>query len=126
MLRAVRSGKQPAADRLVFEFDGNGLPAWQVEYLDGPARDCGSGDAVRLAGVAFLQVRFTGGRAHTDQGKPAAGPQRRALALPVARELVRTCDFEGEVTWVLGVSRPALFSAKALGTPSRLVIDLAH
>lgn len=126
MLRAVRSGKQPAADRIVFEFDGTGLPAWQVEYLDGPARDCGSGDAVRSAGVAVLQVRFTGARAHTSQGKQAAGAQRRALALPVARELVRTCDFEGEVTWVLGVSRPALFTAKALSAPSRLVIDLAH
>ena len=126
VLRAVRSGKQPAADRLVFEFDGAGLPAWQLEYLDGPARDCGSGDAVRVAGAAFLQVRFTGARAHNNQGKSVAGPQRRALALPVARELVRTCDFEGEVTWVLGVSRPAVLSAKALSKPSRLVIDLAH
>jgi len=126
VLRAVRTGKQAAADRLVFEFDGAGLPAWQLEYLDGPARDCGSGDAVQVAGAALLQVRFTGARAHTDQGKPAAGPQRRALALPVARELVRTCDFEGEVTWVLGVSRPAVFTAKALSKPSRLVIDLGH
>ena len=126
MLRAVRSGKQPGADRLVFEFEGAGLPGWQAEYVDSPVRACGSGDPVPVSGAAWLQVRFNGARAHTDQGKPAGGPPRRALAQPVARELVRTCDFEGEVTWVVGVARPAHFTAKPLSAPSRLVIDLAH
>lgn len=126
VLRAVRSGRQSDADRLVFEFDTAGLPAWQIEYVDPPVRDCGSGDPVPVAGSAWLQVRFTGAHAHTEQGKPSSGPRRRALSQKVARELVRICDFEGEVIWVIGVARPNPYTARAFSRPSRLVIDIAH
>lgn len=126
ILRAVRSGRHPDADRLVFEFDTPGLPAWQIEYVDRPVRDCGSGDPVPVAGSAWLQIRFTGAHAHTEQGKATSGPRRRALSQKVARELVRICDFEGEVTWVVGVARPNPYTASAFSDPSRLVIDIAH
>ena len=126
ILRAVRVGLQPHAERVVFEFNDTKLPAWQVEYVDRPVRDCGSGDAVPVAGEAWLQVRFTGAQAHTEKGASSGGPRRRALAQPIARELVRTCDFEGEVTWVVGVSRPNGYTAKSMTAPYRLVIDIAH
>ncbi|MES3024105.1 MAG: hypothetical protein V4857_21265 [Pseudomonadota bacterium] len=126
ILRAVRSGKQAGADRLVFEFDSTGLPAWHVEYVDKPVRDCGSGDPVPVAGDAWLQIRFTGAQAHTEQGASTSGPRRRALSQTLARELVRTCDFEGEVTWVIGVARPNPYKTLALTGPSRLVVDIAH
>ena len=125
VLRAVRNGKQPEADRVVFEFESK-LPAWQVEYVDRPVRDCGSGDAVQVAGDAWLQVRFTGAQAHTEKGVATGGARRRSLAQPIARELVRTCDFEGEVTWVIGVARPNAYTAKTMTAPYRLVIDIAH
>lgn len=125
-MRAVRIGKQPGADRLVFEFDTPGLPEWKVEYVDRPVRDCGSGDTVPVAGDAWLQIRFSGAQAHTEQGASTSGPRRRPLAQTIARELVRTCDFEGEVTWVVGVAKPNPYTARALASPSRLVIDIAH
>ena len=56
ILRAVRVGLQPHAERVVFEFNDTKLPAWQVEYVDRPVRDCGSGDAVPVAGEAWLQT----------------------------------------------------------------------
>lgn len=126
IVRAVRIGKQPGADRLVFEFDTPGLPEWKVEYVDRPVRDCGSGDTVPVAGDAWLQIRFSGAQAHTEQGASTSGPRRRPLAQTIARELVRTCDFEGEVTWVVGVAKPNPYTARALASPSRLVIDIAH
>ena len=126
ILRAVRVGGHPGLDRLVFEFDGTGLPAWHVEYVDRPVRDCGSGDAVRVAGDAWLQVRFGGAHAHTPEGVPTSGPRRREVGLRVLRELVRTCDFEAEVTWVAGLARPNPYTARVLAGPSRLVIDIAH
>lgn len=126
ILRMVRAGKQPGVDRLVFEFDSPGLPAWHVEYVDRPVRDCGSGDAVPVAGDAWLKIRFTGAQAHTEKGEATSGPRRRPLAQAIARELVRTCDFEGEVSWVLGVARPNPYVARAMTAPSRLVIDIAH
>lgn len=126
ILRAVRVGKQPGADRLVFEFDTAGLPEWDVEYVDRPVRDCGSGDVVPVAGDAWLQIRFTGAQGHSEKGESTSGPRRRPLAQPIARELVRTCDFEGEVTWVVGVARPNPYTPRMMVEPSRLVIDIAH
>lgn len=126
VLRAVRSAKQAGFDRLVFEFDTAGLPAWNVEYVDKPVLDCGSGEPVKVAGDAWLQVRFSGAHAHTEKGKPTSGPRRRPLAQTIARELVRICDFEGEVTWVIGVSRPNPYTPRIMSAPSRLVIDIAH
>ena len=126
ILRAVRVGTHPGLDRLVLEFDGTGLPAWHVEYVDRPVRDCGSGDPVPVAGDAWLQVRFHGAHAHTPEGASTSGPRRREVGLTVLRELVRTCDFEAEVTWVAGLARPNPYTARALAGPSRLVIDIAH
>lgn len=125
-MRKVRSGRHPGVDRLVFEFDSAGLPAWHVEYVDRPVRDCGSGEAVPVAGDAWLQIRFTGAQAHTDIGEATSGPRRQVLAQKNARELVRTCDFEGEVTWVLGVAHPTPYKTIVLTKPSRLVLDIAH
>ena len=126
VLRAVRSARQPGFDRVVFEFDTAGLPAWNVEYVDKPVLECGSGEPVKVAGDAWLQIRFTGAQAHTEQGKSTSGPRRRPLAQAVAKELVRICDFEGEVTWVIGVSRPNPYTPRIMTAPSRLVIDIAH
>ena len=126
ILRAVRTGQHTGSDRLVFEFDGSGLPAWQVEYVDRPVRDCGSGEPVPLAGDAWLQIVFTGAQAHTDAGAPTSGARRRTLNQPVMRELVHTCDFEGQVIWVVGVARPNAYLPTVLAAPSRLVIDITH
>lgn len=126
VLRAVRSAKQDGFDRLAFEFDTDGLPAWNVEYVDKPVVNCGSGEPVKVAGDAFLQIRFTGAQAHSESGKSTSGPRRRPLAQAIARELVRTCDFEGEVTWVIGLVRPNPYTPRIMSKPSRLVIDIAH
>ena len=126
ILRAVRVGRQPGADRLVFEFDGAGLPAWRVEYVDQPVRDCGSGEPVPIAGGAWLQIRFSGANAHTEAGEGTSGPRRRALTLPVLRELVRICDFEAEVAWVAGVASRNRYTPRVLPDPPRLVLDIAH
>lgn len=126
ILRALRVGEQPGADRLVFEFDGVGLPAWSVEYVDRPVYECGSGDAVRLPGDAWLQVRFIGARAHTEAGEGTTGPKLRTFDHANLLALARTCDFEGEVTWVAAVRRPEGYTPLVLDAPARLVVDIAH
>ena len=126
ILRAVRIGEHAGHDRVVFEFDGEGLPAWRVEYVDRPVTDCGAGHAVPVAGGAWLQVRFSGAHAHTPAGVPTSGPARRSANHPALRELVRTCDFEAEVTWVAGLASATPYTPRVLSAPARLVIDIAH
>lgn len=126
ILRAVRTGVQPGADRLVFEFEGRGLPKWHIEYVDRPVYDCGAGEAIRLPGDAWLMVRFSGARAHDDAGQGTTGPKLRTLDHPNLIALARICDFEAEVTWVAAVRTPKGYTPRVLADPSRLVVDIAH
>lgn len=125
VLRAVRSANQQGFDRVAFEFDSAGLPAWRAEYVERPI-NCGSGEPVRVAGNAWLQISFTGAHAHTERGESTGGPRRKKLSQPIARELVRTCAFEGEITYVIGVAKPNAYTPRTMSAPSRLVIDLTH
>ena len=125
ILRAVRIGRHEGFDRIVFEFDSVGLPQWHVGYVDAPVIQCGSGEAMAVDGTAWLQVRFNGANAHTEAGEATSGPARRTVGLPV-EEVVRTCDFEAEVTWVAGVSGKQPYRPRVLADPSRLAIDVAH
>lgn len=125
-LRAVRTGSHDAFDRVVFAFDGDALPGVHLEYVDRPSRACGSGEPVRLEGEGWLAVRFEPARAHTEAGKATLPKRREMPALVVVREWALTCDFEADVTLVLGLAAPAGYRTAVLQAPLRLVIDVRH
>lgn len=125
-LRAVRSGRHEGFDRVVFEFEGAAVPGYRLEYVDRPVRKCGSGHATEVAGQGWLEVRITPARAHNDQGRPTVTDRERRLSLGVLRELELTCDFEADVTWVLGVASPNRYRVQELSSPARLVVDVRH
>jgi hypothetical protein len=126
MLRDVRVGRNPGFDRVVFEFEGTRLPGYRLEYIDGPARRCGSGDEVRLLGQGLLQVRLEPARAHTEAGRETMTEREMKPGLPVLLELEQVCDFEGQVEWVLGTRGPHRYRVMELQAPTRLVVDVRH
>ena len=126
VLKAIRTGRHEGFDRIVFEFEGDEVPGYHVEYIDKPVRACGSGDVVPLAGDGWLQVRFEPARAHTDEGKPTLGSRELVPKLPNLLELKSTCDFEGQVEWVAGVGSPNGFRVLELAKPARFVVDIKH
>ncbi len=119
----VRTAAHAAFDRLVFEFEG-GVPAYSVERLDGPARECGSGRPVDVAAPAGLRVRFQATSAHTDAGQPTVGNRSRQPALDRLRTLRMTCDFEGVVAWAAGLAAAPKVRILQLSSPPRLVVDV--
>ncbi len=125
-LREVRSARHEAYDRVVFEFAGNEMPTYYIEYIDKPVRACGSGDVVPLAGDGWLEVRFSDARAHTPEGQPTITDRTRSPNLPIVKDLRITCDFEAEVTWVAGVASPNRYRVLELKAPTRLVVDIKH
>lgn len=126
VLQEVRVGKHAGFDRVVFQFAGDRVPGYRVEYVDQPVRSCGSGRAVAVTGQGFLQIRLTPAAAHDDKGQPTVGERARVSSLPVVRELAMTCDFEGNVTYVVGVAHPNDYRVTELSNPPRLVVDLKH
>lgn len=126
ILRRIRAARQASFDRIVFEFSGDAVPGYHIEYVDRPVRACGSGNTVKVAGDGWLSVRLTPAQAHTDAGRPTVPYRERRLRLPVLKELQSTCDFEGQVEWVLGVSSPNRYRVMELSNPTRLVVDIRH
>ena len=113
-------------DRVVFEFNTPATPGYHVSYIDKPVRQCASGQTVPVAGDAWLEVRMIPAQAHTDAGQPTIAQTNRTVNLTNLRQLVQTCDFEGHVTWVLGVGNPKRFRVVELTNPSRIVVDVKH
>jgi hypothetical protein len=95
-----------------------------VEYVDRPVRQCGSGEPVPLSGDAWLEVRLEPARAHTEEGRATIAERRRTTAMPIALEMVQTCDFEAVVIWVLAASSPEAFRVIRLENPPRVVVDI--
>lgn len=126
MLRAAQTSPGAGHDRVVFEFAGDSVPGYRIEYRAGPVQRCGSGDPVTVAGAARLVVRFQPAQAHDDRGNPAPAPRRGTPALPAVRELTLICDFEGQVEWVLGVAGRTPYRVSELTGPARLVLDVKH
>lgn len=128
ILTEVRSAAHDPFDRVVFEFRGAQVPGYRIEYVDRPVRQCGSGEAVEVAGDGWLQVRFEPARAHAgDTAVVATITERnRELDLPNLRQLVLTCDFEAQVEWVLGLGSPNPYRIIELTDPPRLVVDVRH
>jgi hypothetical protein len=126
ILRAVRAASHPGYDRLVFEFAGDSVPGYHVEYATRPARRCGSGDPVSVAGAGRLVVRFQPARAHDERGNPTLVERDRTPALPGVKEMKLVCDFEGQVEWVIGVAAAGPYRVLETAGPGRLVLDVRH
>jgi hypothetical protein len=126
ILREVRAASQAGFDRVVFEFEGTSVPGYRVGYIDPPAVQCGSGEPAEVAGAALLQVRLDPAQAHTEAGEATVRERERHPGLSVLQEMESICDFEADVTWVLGLAARNRFRVQELTSPPRLVIDIQH
>lgn len=128
VLRAVETPRRssPDYDRVVFEFTGDSVPGYRVEYTTKPVQRCGSGDPVTVAGTGHLIVRLEPAQAHDEHGNLAPAERHSAPGLPAVREITLICDFEGQVAWVLGITAPSPYRVSELAGPARLVLDVSH
>ena len=128
VLRHVETatGASSGYDRVVFEFTGDSVPGYRVEYTTKPVQRCGSGDPVTVAGTGRLIVRIEPAQAHDEHASLVPAERHRTPGLPAVRELTLICDFEGQVAWVLGIAARSEYRVSELTGPARLVLDVRH
>ena len=127
LLTDVRAAPHAGYDRVVFEFR-NGVPGYDVRYVERPVRADGSGSEVTVAGGAVLRVRMEPALDAdlTQESAPPTytGPTRFSPGTTAVVELVRTGGFEAVLTWAIGVESEQPFRVTRLESPARIVIDV--
>jgi Sporulation and spore germination len=119
VLTSVKARHLGDVDRVVFAFTG-GVPATvHAEWADTLVHD-GSGLPVRVSGAKILSVVMNGAVAH-DQGRSTA-PGRTVFALPNVITAVGAGDFEGVVSFGIGVQKQTTFQV-SVGA-HRVVVDV--
>jgi hypothetical protein len=123
-LAAFRTATQPEFDRMVFQFRG-GTPGFRVRYVARIIQD-GSGATVPLLGSRFLAIRFAAARAHPLSGASSNVPRVRTPLFPSIRQVKLAGDFEGVVSYGVGIAGRKAFRVFRLTGPPRIVVDVRH
>jgi hypothetical protein len=133
LLERVAVGRHEGYDRVVFQFQGEGLPGYRVQYVEPPLKEDGSGNLVTIDGNAFIVVRMepaSGFDLNTGEGVLVyKGPRRiegSSAGTSVVKELVRTGDFEAVLSWAIGLEENVDFRVTTAGSPSRLIVDFRN
>ena len=119
----LATGCHPGFDRFVVR-TRLARPQYDVRYVKRIVQD-GSGAPVRLEGKRRIRIVIRNGRAHTNAGAPLV-PRVRTPHCPNLRQVKLAGDFEGVVTFGLGLRNRNGFRVFLLREPGRLVVDVAH
>ena len=131
LLTAVTELGDHCVDHVIFDFTAKGTdpPGYTVTYGKAPFVGAGSGAPIAVAGNAFVVVKVQPGYGFDyETGTPSyTGPK----SVPVSntnhvKAIVETGDFEGVLTWVIGLDSKRSFSVQATGTPRhQLVVTIS-
>lgn len=125
ILLSYKIEKHPAFDRVVFPF-GGGLPGQQSRgYVPRVLAD-GSGLTVRLEGRVFFHLTFFPARGHDARCRSTPAERIASPHLSVLRQIKPAGDFEGHVSFGLGLSRHNGYHLFTLHHPDRVILDLPH
>lgn len=130
-VRVVPSPEGGGRTQVVFEFEPV-VPGYRIDYVQRPVTEDGSGDEVDVRGEALLEVRMENASGARLEGERVVrtytGPERvrPAGAGSLLTEAVAVGDFEGAVTWVLGLIQraPTVSVNTSEEGSARLIIDL--
>lgn len=119
-LTAISVGRHPGYDRVVFTFR-DGIPGYRVGYVPEVIFDP-RGDAVPLAGRAYLRVLFRPASGY----RTYSGPGTISPVYPTLLQVRAAGDFESYLSFGIGLSQRTGFRVFTLTEPYRVVVDVAR
>ena len=120
-LVSVRTVEHKGYDRVLFTFRG-AVPGYRVAYV--PKVPDQGGRPLPLRGRAFLAVTFEPARAHDPGGAATVSTATLTPASPVLRQVRLAGDFEGRVSFGLGLAGRDGFRVSELRGPARIAVDV--
>ncbi len=125
-LTSVRTGQHSGYDRVVFQFSG-GLPAVTASRVATVYADP-KGTQVPLAGQSYLRVVFRGasGACPPSAQRTWTGPSVLTPYHPQLLTVSAAGDFEGYLSFGIGLAAKGSYHISTLTGPDRVVIDFSH
>jgi hypothetical protein len=125
-LTAIRVARHSGYDRVVFQFSGQ-LPRHDVSVVNSVVSDP-VGDELPLAGQAYLHVVFLGASAYcwTSAHSTYSGPSVLTPFYPELLVISKAGDFEGTLSFGIGLAARGGYHVSTLTNPYRVVIDVTH
>jgi len=130
VLRAIRVGRHPGFDRVVWEFD-RPFGGYHVGYVD-EVREDPSDRKVPLRGSAFLVLSVQGATLDnvfqvddSTERRRYQGQQWLSPDVAVVEQIGPAGDFEAVLSYALGLDGRHAFRVSRLTGPARLVVDVA-
>jgi hypothetical protein len=120
-LVAVATAERDGYDRVLFTFEGS-MPGYQVRYV--PRVTDAGGRRLPVAGAAFVEVAFEPARAHGPDGQPTFSTGTLTPGSPALRQVRFAGDYEGQVSFGLGVAGRGGFRVSELRNPTRVAVDV--
>jgi hypothetical protein len=120
-LVSVQAVERKGYDRVLFTFQSS-MPGYEVRYVPEVADQ--GGHPLPLRGRAFLAVTFEPARAHDPGGAPTVPTATLTPASPVLRQVGFAGDFEGRVSFGLGLAGRDGFRVSELRNPTRVAVDV--
>jgi hypothetical protein len=133
LLTDVRVGTHGCYDRVTFELkprpgDPAGPVGWKAAYEPAPITEDGSGKTVPVKGTTYLVIHMNAqgyDLTKADAPDTYTGPTSlEAAGATRIRQVRRTGDFEGVLTWVIGLDRLRPFHVTTQDNPARVVVDV--
>jgi hypothetical protein len=118
---SVQTMEREGYDRVLFTFEGP-MPGYQVRYA--PRVTDAAGERLPLRGQAFLAVAFEPARAHDPDGEATFPTAALTPGYPALRQVRFAGDFEGQVSFGIGVADRGGFRVSELRNPTRVVVDV--
>ena len=117
-LSSAAAGCHSGYDRFVVRVGSGGKPGYDVRYVSQIIADP-SGNPVSLLGTKRLRVIIRNATGHTLPSTLTPGCSN-------LRQVKKAGDFEGVVSFGLGLRRKTGFRVFRLTAPTRIVIDVAN
>lgn len=121
---AYRVSETHGSDQVVFTFRG-GIPGWRAGYVPAERADA-SGQLVSLEGRAYLNITFFPAARASVPGsfRPTQAERVDTPRLAILRQIKPAGNFEGYVSFGLGLSRRVRFRISKLLASDQVVLTL--